>query len=278
MRFRQNRFPRTLFAIAAAIVFQIAIPAARAGDAKSEPSIRVAIYVDSGAGRSRNQLIRALKKYPKFQVQTVKSADIIDGSLKEYDVIIHPGGSGGKQGRKLGKEGRKAVREFVRRGGGYVGFCAGAYLATNDYSWSLNILDAKVIDKKHWARGYGKVQLRMTAAGKRILGVKTDDVEIYYHQGPLLAPNHDPKTPDYQPLARFETEVKKKGVPGGVMKGKTAIASGRFGSGRVFCFSPHPEKTKGLERFVERAVAWAARKENPGGNSSARRKKESDKR
>jgi hypothetical protein len=42
------------------------------------------------------------------------------------------------------------------------------------------------------------------------------------------------------------------------MKGTTAIARGKFGKGRVVCFSPHPEKTPGREAFLRSAVRWAA--------------------
>jgi hypothetical protein len=38
------------------------------------------------------------------------------------------------------------------------------------------------------------------------------------------------------------------------MVGTTAIARGRFGQGRVICFSPHPEMTEGLDSFVEHAI------------------------
>jgi hypothetical protein len=44
------------------------------------------------------------------------------------------------------------------------------------------------------------------------------------------------------------------------MKGTTAIAAATFGDGRVLCFSPHPEKTPGLEYMIVRAISWAARK------------------
>jgi len=218
----------------------------------------VAVYADKGTGRSIKDVLRVLSASGKFTVEKLKAKDIADGKLADYDVLIHPGGSGGKQGRTLGKTGREKVRTFVKSGRGYVGFCAGAYLATNDYSWSLNLLDAKVVDKKHWARGYGNVELRLSSRGKELLGTSDNAVVVYYHQGPLLAPNDDPKIADYQLLAVFHSEIAKKGAPKGVMKGTTAIAAGRFGDGRVFCFSPHPEKTKGLETFVVRSVLWAA--------------------
>jgi N-formylglutamate amidohydrolase len=179
------------------------------------------------------------------------------GKLAGCQVLIQPGGSGGGQGKALGEDGREQVRKFVKAGGGYVGICAGAYLATCDYDWSLNILDAKVLDRKHWARGFGTVDIGLSPQGAQFFGVDNPRLPIYYHQGPLLAPADNPSIEDYDGLAKFETEIAKNGAPPGVMLGCTAIASGAYHAGRVLCFSPHPERTEGLESFVARAIAWA---------------------
>ena len=55
--------------------------------------------------------------------------------------------------RTLGDEGRTRVKNFVENGGGYVGICAGSYLACANYSWGLKILDAKTKSPK-WQRGH----------------------------------------------------------------------------------------------------------------------------
>jgi hypothetical protein len=47
------------------------------------------------------------------------------------------------------------------------------------------------------------------------------------------------------------------------MKGTTAIARGEFGRGRVFCFSPHPEMTEGLEPLVHVAIDFVKRNQPP---------------
>ncbi len=219
---------------------------------------RVAVYSDEGAGQSETDLVKVLKANPNIKLHRVSAEQIRGGILKDMDVVIHPGGSGSKQGRRLGPEGRETVRSFVREGGGFIGVCAGAYLASADYEWSLHLLDAKVIDRQHWARGTGTVKVGLSREGQTLLNHNSPVVQIYYGQGPLLAPANKPEIPDYKPLALYETEIAKKGAPPGVMKGTTAFAAGEFGKGRVFCFSPHPEKTKGLEPFLNRAVAWAA--------------------
>jgi glutamine amidotransferase-like uncharacterized protein len=218
--------------------------------------IRVALYEDAGA--SPNKIAALLENVPTLKVTRVTAEQIRTGALDDADVLIHPGGSGGKQGATLAEEGRNRVRTFVQRGGGYVGICAGAYLATCDYAWSLHILDAKVIDKAHWARGNGPVEVSLSEPGQQLLAAPKQSCSILYFQGPLLAPASNPDLPDYQPLGTFESEVHKDGVPGGVMKGTTAIVSSTFGKGRVFCFSPHPEKTPGLEPMLTRAITWAA--------------------
>jgi hypothetical protein len=220
--------------------------------------VRVAVYTGGGTGKSKVNLLMALRSFPRLEVTEVTAEEIQSGKLKQFDVVCHPGGSGSAQAKALGDEGRNAIRDFVGQGGGFVGFCAGAYLATNDYSWSLGILDAKVIDKKHWARGMGSVTLTMTPRGKVVLDVRQATLDIFYGQGPLLQPNEDPDTPDYVPLATYKTEIARNGAPEGVMPGTTAIAAGIFGEGRVFCFSPHPEKTGGLDRWVRQAVLYSA--------------------
>ena len=223
--------------------------------------VRVGVYCDVGAGPSHKELLKALEKFEDVSVRKLMADDIRNGALGELDVLIHPGGSGGGQGRHLGENGRETIRSFVRDGGGFIGICAGAYLASADYSWSLNVLDARVVDRNHWARGKGMVQIELNDAGQRALKSKEPQLQIFYAQGPLLAPRNHPDIADYETLATFKTEIAENGAPEGVMKGTTAIARGEFGRGRVFCFSPHPEMTAGLERLVQVAIDYVKRKQ-----------------
>ncbi len=235
-------------------------PLSLRGDENAVP--RVALFVDAGTGESREKVASALGA--ATEVMRLSASDIRSGQLeaRSVDVLIHPGGSGSGQGKALEETGREAVRRFVAGGGGYVGFCAGAYLATNDYSWSLGLIDARVLDRKHWARGKGPVRVRLSSAGKSLLGIDSseEDISIFYAQGPLLVRPEwpDSSAPAYESLGIYQSEIAKNGAPSGIMAGTTAIARAEFGSGRVFVFSPHPELTEGLESLVPRAVRWAA--------------------
>ena len=80
--------------------------------------------------------------------------------------------------------------------------------------------------------------------------------QVYYGQGPLLAPGGHPEIEDFELLAAYDSEIAKKGVPKGVMIGTAAIVRGHYGEGRVIAMSPHPEKTKRLHGYVRAAALW----------------------
>ena len=139
------------------------------GQAFADQPIQVAIFKGDGVGPSVNDVIKSLggSESPEFAIRRITADEIRSGKLAGVDVLIHPGGSGSGQGKALGEAGRKVVRAFVKDGGGFLGVCGGAYLATNDYSWSLNLIDAKAVDRKHWARGNGTVELQLSPVGSR---------------------------------------------------------------------------------------------------------------
>jgi glutamine amidotransferase-like uncharacterized protein len=220
--------------------------------------VRVAVFDGAGVSQQVGKLLEVLGTFPDVRVERVTVEQVTAGKLAQFDVVLHPGGSGSGQGKALGDAGRAKEQEFIRQGGGYVGVCAGAYLASCDYDWSLHVLDAKVVDRAHWARGFGDVVVRVHPPGQTLLGARGEQSTIYYHQGPLLAPGEKADVPDYEPLATYVTEIARNGAPEGVMPGTTAIARGEYGAGRVICFSPHPERTAEWHAGLHRAILWAA--------------------
>jgi glutamine amidotransferase-like uncharacterized protein len=226
--------------------------------------IRVVICDDAvDVSKGPKNLLRILSPEAGFAARRITSREIREGGLAGIDVLIMPGGSGSKQAERLEESGLREIREFVRAGGGYVGICAGAYLASSQYDWSLGLINARVWDRAHWDRGGGEVCLRMTDPGTELLG-QEGSVPVHYNQGPLLVPHDEADLPGYQVLAVFETEVATKGAQPGAMAGTHAIIRSTFGQGRVICYSPHPEVTGGPNGLIAAGVAWA------GGEQSSR--------
>jgi len=221
------------------------------------PPVYVALYDAGGTSqRSPAALLRLLRQWPQTEVAAVGPEEVRT-ALAQFDVVVFPGGSGSRQAAALGETGRERVRQFVRDGGGFVGICAGAYLACAGFRWGLKVLDAKTVSPK-WRRGRAQVEIELTEAGQRLFGPHTGRLKVLYVNGPILEPAGRPDLPDYVTLAVFRSEVAKNNTPKGVMIGSPAVVSAPFGRGRVVCFSPHPEQTRGLEVFVLRAVLWAA--------------------
>jgi glutamine amidotransferase-like uncharacterized protein len=220
--------------------------------------IRVALFDDVGStGKGVPLVTEQLSKQSDVRVVKVKGVDIANAGLKDYDVVLFTGGSASKQSATLGRAGCEEVRRFVRDGGGYLGICAGAYLALSGSEKWLGLVDGKTKSHK-WQRGSGKVEMEVLPLGKDLTGLPVRRTDIRYVNGPVFAPANQDEIPDFETLALFRTELAKNDSPAGIMVDSPAMVRGSFGKGRVLISSPHPEQTAGMEHVVERAVRWLA--------------------
>lgn len=221
-------------------------------------SIRVGIYRGPGvAGPGPGEIEKALKAGKgRFTTRFLTPEEVRAGALDPLDLVIFPGGSGSRQAEGLGGDGREVVRRFVENGGGYIGICAGCYLACENFSWSLKILDAKTKSSK-WKRGVKMLDLGLEPDGRNLLGAKDGTVTVKYANGPVMEPAGSPDLPDYTTLATFKTETAENDTPKGIQIDSPAILTGTFGKGRVVGISPHPEQTEGLRDYVPRLAEWA---------------------
>ena len=226
---------------------------------------RVAIYDGEGTSAGAPTLLERVLG-PELAARRVGPGDVRSGALAQFDVVLHPGGTASGQSRALEHGGLWAVRRFVHAGGGYVGICAGSYLAAANYEWSLSLVDAAVLDRAHWKRGTGTVSIELTPRGQEILGSSAARLEVHYANGPLLGPAEHPSIPDYEPLAHYRSDMAQNGAPRGVMPGTAAIVAGTYGEGRVVSLGPHLEQTAGLEGLLLRAVRWAGSAPGLGGD------------
>jgi glutamine amidotransferase-like uncharacterized protein len=231
--------------------FKTVIPAAR-----FEKPVRFAIYQGKGSSDEGLQNVMAcLAGVENTSVSKLSAEDFRNVDLSQYGAVIFSGGVASAQSESLGETGRNRVREYVRSGGGYVGICAGAYLACSNFSWGLGLLNASTVSSQ-WRRGQAWVQERLTGAGTEVLGEAQAPFFVRYNNGPILKPAERKDIPAYVALAVFETEVAENETPAGIMINSPAQAIAHFGSGRVFVSSPHPENTPGLVHLIPRGLSW----------------------
>ena len=228
--------------------------------ARLEPPRPLRVLVYSGPGAPQGgveNVVDVLKPFPQVTVTVAPPESFATLSHAQCDVVVFPGGSGSGQSKGLGETGLKRVREFVGQGGGYVGICAGAYLACSNFDWGLGILNAGTVSPK-WRRGQAMLDLEATQDAVPVIGEVEGRFKVRYNNGPILKPWTRADLPPYTTLTFFRNEVAKYGSPEGVQVNSPAHVIAPFGKGRVFVSSPHPENTPGLEHFIPRGVFWAA--------------------
>ena len=234
--------------------------------------LRIAVYdADGVGGNGPRNLDRILRGMPAAMARRVGAEDIREGELAQFDVVIFPGGSGSKQAAALDAKGRAVVQAFVKKGGGYLGICAGSYLAAANYSWSLGISNHKTfcetIDlpkigrKSMWYRGpSATVKMELTEAGRTILGAKSGVFDVRYQNGPIMSPMGVKGLGAFRTLANFRSEVSRYEPQKGTMVNTPAIIAGEFGKGRVLSISPHPESSTALHTLVANGIRWVGRR------------------
>ncbi len=237
-------------------------------------TVFVGLYDDEGGSeRGVKNLTSAFDKDSNVSVVHLGSTDIRKSVLAQFDVVVFGGGSGSKQARTIGTEGTEAVREFVNEGGGYVGVCAGAFLCSAHYSWSLNIIDTHVFTgsreveglgpKQMWYRGnFTSQKMQLTNEGRKIFADIPELVDVRYQNGPIVSPRNFSGLESSTPLAFFRSEKVLYPPQKGTMIDTPAIVSGTFGKGQVISISPHPEATAGLESMAPTAVRTVSKNRN----------------
>ena len=229
--------------------------------ADSNKVVRVAIFQDKGvSGKGVPRSMQFLTNAADIRISKLNGHAIASGALTNFDVVVFTGGSGSQQAASLGETGREQVRSFVKQGGGYIGICAGAYLACSGFDWGLGIINAKTVSQKS-QRGKGSVQVEFGTQGKKITGIDPGKYDVLYANGPIIRTASRSDLPRYESLAYFRTELAENGTPKDVMIDSPAIARTEYGKGRVLFCSPHPEQTDGMEKFLESSVRWAGEPE-----------------
>jgi len=208
----------------------------------------ICVYTGAGAVLARDVEV-ALDKLA-MPYRGVDEQDIKGSGLEDCSSLIIPGGYTAQCVDALGEEGFQQIREFVARGGGYIGICAGAYIAARKVEVpgrppGLGIIEIEN-DRK---AGQGLRTITIIQPEHPVVKGYTGEVDIWYQNGPMMKAGEDVET-----LAVYE-------------KGAAAIVCATYGQGRVVIFSPHPEgsleggvdpEKAGTLRLLENAIAFVS--------------------
>lgn len=213
--------------------------------------IRVALYTGHGTTQRARHNTGAVLNYHGSGIvaTTVNESDIPFLSRDSFDVVYFPGGGGTTQAKAIGTAGQEAVKHFVQNGGGYVGVCAGAFLASQHLRISAFKDTTRPVKGK--SRGDGNCTLALTTEGVKDLSPFAVDpsamnkTEFFYANGPVMGLS--PKLPNVsnpRPLVVFTSSsvpIEKKYTGPNAGQGKVAVGVNNFGEGLVLVSGPHPE-------------------------------------
>lgn len=246
--------------------------------------IRIAVYGGGGAPYNHAAAFAAMG----FETGFVFPRDILDGALGGFDLLAVPGGGYlAMQGQldPLGEAGCRAIAEFVRAGGMYLGSCAGAFdasivsetfVAACPQQRHLQMIDAAVWNSGDaWmglqSPGVGVLRARIADPAHPVTLGMPESFEITHYNGPLyeLRPGAIPGAAEvtgllslagtgaaFTPAERFlgaRIADRDLLVTHAAAEGVFNAVAGRFGKGLVVLFGSHPEF--GLSLDLE---AWGA--------------------
>ncbi|KAI9828177.1 MAG: biotin holocarboxylase synthetase [Phylliscum demangeonii] len=169
-------------------------------------------------------------------------------------LLVFPGGADLGYCRSLNGEGNRRIRQYVERGGSYLGLCAGGYYGSSRCEFEVGNPTMEVVGKRelalypgicrgcaypgfvyHSEKGARATELRIdqTALGGSVV---PQAFRCYYNGGGVFVDAKSFKERGVEVLAEFTTTV---AVDGG--DGRAAVVYCRVGEGAAVLTSPHPE-------------------------------------
>lgn len=146
-----------------------------------------------------------------FEVQIVKER-LPEETLAKADVWIQPGGTNFNQAYDMQRSGLfEQVKKFVADGGGYVGFCAGAFMAQSYGSLGLGLLPGMA---SRYSKGAFKAEIIWNGRTRY----------VHFENGPRLQ--------QIEGVEVFATYASN---------GAAAAGRGKYGKGTVVVTGVHPE-------------------------------------
>lgn len=201
---------------------------------------KVAFYTDyperfSGA-QGRNYATTRAFDLTGARYDLVSSETVLEGGLTAYAMVFAPGGFGYFPGPEI----KRAFRNYVRNGGGFLGFCAGGFFPLRE---QLGLLSSSFA----YFREQGFPYIIMNPRDPLARGLRSTVGQVTYAHAPMR-PAQRHCTLRLRMFRGNGPLFKVRGRDRAVAYYDTtedyaAVIRGRFGAGRVVASGPHPDCT-----------------------------------
>lgn len=183
--------------------------------------------------------------YHKITPEDIKKNAL---DINNFDILIIPPGTSHTIAKNLGEIGGKKIREFIEKGGNYIGICAGAYLLLSDSTHGIESLkflkDIETLNQKPWNIGMGVLKIKMKEH-PITLGLNYEELPVIYINGPIIKninPNYN--IASYLPLSSpkdFLNNLPNLYELNKIITTGIALSHIPFKKGDIILFSFHPE-------------------------------------
>ena len=262
-----------LFVFAGHAVAQVKPVTAATAVSTSKP-IRAAVFVDPGArGVGMFRWVQLAGSSPQMTATYLDSEMIRNGALDNIDLLFMPGGSSSLEYKMLQDSGAERLKEFVRKGGAYIGSCAGCYLVMEGAKGKKRCGIVPFRDQVGPTRGGSILTTRFTKRAEELTGIRAGDHSVRYHGGPKMIAATPIPDANYEVLATFVGDINTyQSAPCNPMTGTASVVGGNYGKGHVLVFADHPEYfpatwdiVRGAIKFTTgRDVTWNIPQKKPG--------------
>lgn len=196
--------------------------------AESEMPIAL-VYTGSGACQGCDDAAAEVPAQMGYRIRFVKPNELTKESFKDVAIWIQPGGNAIRASKALGPKGLQLIRDFVNRGGGYLGFCAGAFLTDTTTDYKGNNPGLGFVPG---TQDYYKVQTE----DKPVLinvNYKGTNRKLYFNHGGYFDFQNSPNPPEV--IGWYEGNGNLPRMPAAVFL--------HWGKGKVAAIGAHPEST-----------------------------------
>lgn len=217
------------------------------------------LYRDSGvSATSLRHTIFTIEQAvgSNYDLYTIDSKGIKSGTwCSKAALLVLPGGADLPYLRKLAGRGDEIIREYVERGGSFLGICAGAYYGSSFVEFDrggplevlgprgLSLFPGKAVGPALAKFDYQSHSGARNALVEITLAEGTKNMALFFNGGPYFAPIHTPIQGNY--ATNHSTEIAGR-YQAGAAAGLPAILQIHYGLGVAILSGVHFEYTPEL--------------------------------
>ena len=223
----------------------------------------IGVYTGNGSSHSWLWLADLFEKYGLYDISFISGKDIQNDALERINLLIVSGGDTFAIAEEINESGSEKIKEFLEKGGAYIGICAGAYLMLNSTKTPLNFfnftagkiknlsstLPSSINMSYKFSVPYGCQYIYHPVRGS--MQIKSLGIPPFYSKdiinspvfgGGFMIPSEDLiPLADYHGFTKDTIFLVDDRIASETVIGSCAAAKCQYGKGIIFLYSPHFE-------------------------------------